>query len=180
MPLKRERPMEEAKKRLKIYCETTFWSYLNGGRTPLEHIAIKQAATLQWWEQFAPMCDIYVSQHVGDEAADGNAEFAKRRTASMQSSIALDGLTPEVKRVAKELLYNHAVPDKEITDAMHIATASVYEMDVLLTWNCRHMANPVTLPQTAMIVGRCGHRCPIIITPDEFIERKEELFHEAN
>ena len=180
MPLKREQHMEEAKKRLKIYCETTFWSYLNGGRTPLEHIAIKQAATLQWWEQFAPMCDIYVSQHVGDEAADGNAEFAKRRTASMQSSIALDGLTPEVKRVAKELLYNHAVPDKEITDAMHIATASVYEMDVLLTWNCRHMANPVTLPQTAMIVGRCGHRCPIIITPDEFIERKEELFHEAN
>ena len=29
--------MEEAKQRLKVYCETTFWSYLNGGRTPLEH-----------------------------------------------------------------------------------------------------------------------------------------------
>ena len=26
--------MEEVKKRLKVYCETTFWSYLNGGRTP--------------------------------------------------------------------------------------------------------------------------------------------------
>ena len=39
--------MEEAKKRLKIYCETTFWSYLNGGRTPLEHIAINDRWTMR-------------------------------------------------------------------------------------------------------------------------------------
>ena len=29
--------MEEAKKRLKVYCETSFWSYLNGGRTPFPY-----------------------------------------------------------------------------------------------------------------------------------------------
>lgn len=65
--------MEEAKKRLKVYCETTFWSYLNGGRTSLEHIALKQSATLRWWEEIAPSCDIFVSQYVSDEAADGDA-----------------------------------------------------------------------------------------------------------
>jgi len=27
-------------------------------------------------------------------------------------------------------------------DAAHIAIASVHEMDFLLTWNCRHIANP--------------------------------------
>ena len=175
MPMKRDQPMEESKKRLKVYCETTFWSYLNGGRTPLEHIAIKQAATLQWWEEIAPSCDIYVSQHVGGEAADGDIKFARLRMASMQSSIALNGLTPEVKRVADELLFNHAVPDKEITDAYHIATAVVYGMDVLLTWNCRHMANPVTLPKTLGIIVKAGYDCPIIITPEEFLKRNEEF-----
>ena len=170
--------MEAEKKRLKVYCETSFWSYLNGGRTPLEHVAVKQAVTLQWWEEIAPSCDIYVSQYVGDEAADGDAEFARRRIVGIQSANHLDGLMPEVKRVAGELIRDHAVPDKEMTDAMHIATASVHGMDVLLTWNCRHMANPVTLPKTAMTVGRCGHRCPAILTPAEFIERKEELCHE--
>ena len=28
--------MEEAEKRLKVYSETTFWSYLNGRPTPLD------------------------------------------------------------------------------------------------------------------------------------------------
>ena len=60
-------------KKLKVYCETSFWSYLNGGRTPLPHIAVKQAATLQWWQEIAPKCEVYVSQHVDDEIADGNA-----------------------------------------------------------------------------------------------------------
>ena len=32
--------------KLKIYCETSFGSYLNGRPTPLQHIAIKQAATV--------------------------------------------------------------------------------------------------------------------------------------
>lgn len=41
--------MEEAKKRLKVYCETSFWSYLNGGRTPFSHIAVKQAFTALPW-----------------------------------------------------------------------------------------------------------------------------------
>ena len=92
-----------------------------------------------------------------------------------ETSFALDGLTPEVKRVADELLFHHAVPDKEVTDAYHIATAVVYGMDVLLTWNCRHMANPVALPKTTGIIVKAGYDCPVIITPDEFLKRKEEF-----
>ncbi len=44
--------------KLKVYLETSFWSFLNGHPTPLQHIAIKQAATLQWWQEIAPnaMC----------------------------------------------------------------------------------------------------------------------------
>ena len=54
------------------------------------------------------------------------------------------------------ILSGEAVPEQEVTDVAHIATASVYGMDVLLTWNCRHMANPVTLPRKAMIIGAEG------------------------
>ena len=71
------------------------------------------------------------------------------------------------------MLSGEAVPEQEVTDAAHIATASVYGMDVLLTWNCRHMANPVTLPRTAMIIGAEGYTCPVIITRAEILERKE-------
>ena len=87
----------------------------------------------------------------------------------------LDGKVSDALELARKLIDGHAVPVSEGTDAAHIATATVYGMDVLLTWNCRHMANPVTMPRTAMIIGAEGFRCPIIITPAEFIDRREEF-----
>ena len=125
MPLNGKRGMEEAKKRLKVYCETSFWSYLNGVRTPLSHIAVKQAFTRQWWQDIAPSCEIYVSQYVEDESRAGNAEFADHRLASMAESTWLDGTLTEVLSLADLLMRNHAVPEDEATDASHIATGGV-------------------------------------------------------
>ena len=164
-----------SERKLRIYCETSFWSYLNGRPTPLAHIAIKQAATLQWWQEIAPKCEIYISQHVDDEAENGDAEFAEKRKTSVANALKVDGSIPEVVQLANELMRVHAVPANEATDALHIATAAVYGMDVLLTWNCRHMANPVTLPKTATTVTKIGFNCPVIITPIDFLERKEEF-----
>ena len=162
-------------RKLRVYCETSFWSFLNGRPTPLQHIAIKQAATLQWWQEIAPRCEVFISQYVGGESEKGSEADAQRRAASMEACIALDGMISEAKALARKLIEGHALPEQEVTDAAHIATASVYGMDVLLTWNCRHMANPVTLPRTAMIIGSEGYNCPVIITPAEFLERKEEF-----
>ena len=167
--------MEEPKTKLKVYCETSFWSFLNGRPTPVAHVALKQAATLQWWQDIAPTCDIFVSQYVGDEAEEGNAEFARKRIRSMEAFPLLDVSVPAISVLAMSLIAAHAVPPDETTDAYHIATAAVHGMDVLLTWNCRHMANPVTLPKTSAIVTKAGFTCPVIITPADFIERKGEF-----
>ena len=169
----------EQKGKLKVYCETSFWSYLSGGRTTLPHIAVKQAATLQWWQDVAPKCDIFVSQYVENESCGGEADFAGRRRESMSGATWLDGTLPEILSLADVLMREHAVPENEVMDASHIATAAIYGMDVLLTWNCRHMANPVTLPRTASLVGKAGYQCPIIITPQEFLDRKEEFGYEG-
>jgi len=164
-----------AEKKLKVYCETSFWSFLNGRPTPLAHIAVKQAATLQWWQEIAPYCEIYISPFVDDEADDGNPIRAELRRKSMVGVPSLNPELPEVDELSRALTDGHAVPVGEVTDASHIAIAAIYGMDVLLTWNCRHMANPVTLPKTASIIDRLGFTCPVIITPMDFIERKEEF-----
>jgi len=160
---------------LKVYCETSFWSFLNGRPTPLAHIAVKQAATLQWWQEIAPKCEIYISQYVGSESRGGNPDDAKRRVESLCGIAAVDGMIPEVRELANRLMTGHAVPGTEATDAAHIATAAVYGMDVVLTWNCKHMANPVTLPKTVAIVTKSGYVCPIVITPIDFLTRREEF-----
>ena len=166
--------MAEAKK-LRVYCETSFWSYLNGHPTPLAHIAVKQAATLRWWQEIAPNCEIYVSPFVDDEAEGGDPESAALRRKSTEGFQTLNPGPSAVSDVAVALIDGHALPKNETTDASHIAIASVYGMDVLLTWNCRHMANPVTLPKTSAIVAKAGFACPVVITPAEFLERREEF-----
>ena len=164
--------MAEAKK-LRVYCETSFWSYLNGHPTPLAHIAVKQAATLQWWQNESTNCEGYISEHVIRETRDGDVSLAKLRLESMSGAQMLDGATDEVTRLAKLLISEHAVPEKEVTDAYHIATAAVYNMDVLLTWNCRHMANRFALPKTIAVVFGAGFKCPAIVTPSDYL--KEDL-----
>ena len=161
--------------KLKVYLETSFWSFLNGHPTPLQHIAIKQAATLQWWQEIAPQCDLFISQYVNAESKDGDPVRAKLRQKSFEGIPAIDGASDAVIALAEALMIGHAVPVSEATDAFHIATAAVNGVDVLLTWNCKHMANPVTLPVTASIIAKAGYVCPVIITPSDFIERKEEL-----
>ena len=161
--------------KLKVYCETSFWSYLAGKQTADEKIARDQAITLKWWQEIAPKCDIYISRHVTVEAERGSALFAQRRAEAMSAALSIDGMIEEVKQLAALLLAAHAIPETEPTDALHIATASVYAMDVLLTLNCKHMANPVALPKTISTISKAGYECPIVITPIEFMDRREEF-----
>ena len=91
----------------------------------------------------------------------------------MSSAQSVDGMIESVENLAQLLQDGYAVPKTEATDAAHIATAAIYGMDVLLTWNCKHMANLVTLPKTAAIVAKAGYECPVIITPEEFLAKKE-------
>lgn len=91
--------MEAEKKKLKVYCETSFWSWLVSRPSTDPDHAVKQAWTRKWWEE-----------------------------------------------------------------------AAVFGMDILLTWNCRHMANMITLPKTVSVVVSAGYECLRILTPKDALE----------
>ena len=139
--------MGEEKKQ-KVYLETSFVSYLTGRATTREPVASWQAASRQWWEAVRPSCDLFVSRYVVMEAENGDVEQIARRIEVIRDIPLLDVGQEKIEEVAKILIDEHAVPENEATDAYHIATAAFYGMDVLLTWNCRHMANEFTLPKT--------------------------------
>jgi hypothetical protein len=47
----------------------------------------------------------------------------------------------EVLEIAKVYQVRGLMPEPPSADALHLAQASFYRMDLLLTWNCRHIAN---------------------------------------
>jgi len=55
------------------------------------------------------------------------------------------------------------------TDALHLALATVHEVDILLTWNCRHLANAVILGGVGRLVRMKGYEMPIVCTPEELM-----------
>ena len=52
-------------------------------------------------------------------------------------------------------------------DAVHIAVATIYQIDYLATWNIRHIANAQIRRITEGILEDNGYRRPIVCTPEE-------------
>jgi len=55
----------------------------------------------------------------------------------------------------------------------NIACAAFHRMDVLLTWNCTHIANPMQLPVIRGLCPAKGYRMPELVTPFEMMEAPE-------
>ena len=80
----------------------------------------------------------------------------------------LDAGHPDVDRLADLLIAQHLLPSKAKTDAQHVAVATVFAVDYLLTWNCKHIANADRLPLIYSTLRREGFDPPLIVTPEEF------------
>jgi len=53
--------------------------------------------------------------------------------------------------------------------AARIALATVHKMDILLTWNCRHIANAAIQARLRRVVQARGFELPAVCTLDELI-----------
>ena len=61
------------------------------------------------------------------------------------------------------------MPQRAGTDAMHLAIATVYELDLLLTWNCRHLANANVMMNVGRYLRMSSYEPPMVITPYELM-----------
>ena len=148
----------------KVYVETSVISNLTARRSSRVADVLMQLATEAWWERARERYALFYSSVVVEEAGRGDAEAAHRRLAVLEDLAAL-GYDDSAVDLANRLLRSTAVPRNSFNDAMHIAIAAVNEMDILVTWNCAHIANAETLPTIRQVCESIGYRCPEIVTP---------------
>lgn len=152
----------------RVYLETTIVSYLTARPSRDLILAAHQEVTRQWWEERRGHFEIYVSQLVSDEAGRGDPEAARRRVELLRGVARLQA-TDEALGLARDLVKAYALPEQAVEDALHIAVAAVHGMDILMTWNCRHIANAELIPAICATIERWGHEPPMICTPDELM-----------
>jgi hypothetical protein len=113
--------------------------------------------------------ELYVSDAVLDEARAGDPGEIAKRSAVIAGLPALPS-TLEAERLTELLLKKGTLPAKAFVDASHIAIATVHQMDYLLTWNMKHIANAHVRKMVTRIFQAEGHSSPVICTPEELGE----------
>ncbi len=153
----------------KVYLETTIVSYLTGRPSGDLLIAARQLMTRQWWDEESGKQVLLVSNVVLEEIVEGNPEQAAMRMALLEN-VAVVEMTDIVKDVAEALIHACTIPSTSYYDALHVAICAVYGIDLLLTWNCKHLANPFMLPKIYDVLKSLGYASPMIITPEQLLE----------
>ena len=151
----------------KIYVETSVISYLTARPSKTIIGAAHQQITMAWWELRSDY-ELLVSQSVWQECAAGDPVAAQRRLAALEG-ISVLAVTQDTIRLAESLIEQAIIPAKAIEDALHISVSTLHHVDFLLTWNCRHIANPMIQEKIAVFLEQLGLFLPIICTPEELL-----------
>ncbi len=117
--------------------------------------------------------DLFISDAVLQELNSGNYP-RKREIIEFALTIPLLPLTQELEQVVEFYIANYVMPKSLIGDAVHLAYASYYDIQYLLTWNCNHLANANKRKHIRIINGRLGLSTPEIITPLELFKEEED------
>jgi len=103
-----------------------------------------------------------------DEAAVGDATEIQKRLAVIGHLQVLE-VAEESESLAQAIMSSGLLPPRAVRDAAHIAVAAVQEIDFMLTWNCKHLANAQIARRIASVCERLGYRMPIICTREELM-----------
>lgn len=153
--------------KLRVYVETSVISYLTGKPSRDLVVAAHQQLTHELWEGLDRF-EAVASELVLDECAAGDIFAAEKRLAVV-SQLPLLEYSEAVANLARQLLIAAALPKKAADDAMHVAYAAVNGIDVLVTWNCKHIANPATRLKIDQTCIDAGYVPPIFCTPEELL-----------
>ena len=83
-------------------------------------------------------------------------------------------MTDEVAQIAEIYIARKVMPHDPAGDALHLPPASHHKYDVLLTWNCRHLANFNKFEHIRRVNTLLGLPIPTLLTPFELLEGGEK------
>ena len=151
-----------------VYIETTIVSYLVADPSRDLAAAAKQQTTRDWWRLQRLQFSCVTSEEAMKEARRGDPNMAARRIDALRDLRRLNP-TPLASDLADLIVQSGILPPRAVADAVHLALATAHDVDYLLTWNCRHLANAQILRRVARLVESRVKRLPMVCTPDELM-----------
>jgi len=157
-------------KRLRLYLETSVWNVYFDEESPDRREETRRLV------HGAPELgyDLFVSDVLLFEIGKAWAERQEQISGLLKKvrPVLLER-TPEVDLLAEAYLSSGALPAGSKDDAFHIAFATAHELDVVVSWNLRHIANVRRQQRVQAVNMTNGFYKPILLTtPLEVIENE--------
>ena len=153
--------------KLKLYLDTTVWNFAFASDAP-----VYQADTLEFFQKVRlGLFEVFYSEAVVEEVEKAPAT-RRDLIEKLLREIVPQILEPrkEIQILADEYLDRGVLPKKSRVDALHVAYSTVYEMDALVSWNFRHLANVNRRRQVMALNLEKGYNFPIqLVTPLEVL-----------
>ena len=154
-------------KKQKIYLDTSVISHLDAPDT-----LDKQEDTLSLWTSIQTgEYEVYISQVVVlevDACPEPKRSFLGSKLKAIPYTLLTE--TDEVTELANQYLDAGILRQKSFDDCQHIAYACVYNCDMVVSWNFKHLVNVKTISGVKSVNARAGYKEMPIYTPTMLIE----------
>ena len=151
----------------RVYVETTIPSSYHDARTDPESVA-RREVTRRWWADAADRYELLTAPAVYKELMRGVPERAAERLALLAGLPVLD-VVPDIAGIVAAYIEHKLMPADPEGDALHLAVASYYRCDYLLTWNCQHLANANKFGHVRRVNAVLGLFVPTLVTPRQLL-----------
>ena len=150
-----------------IYVETSSPSFYFETRPEPENQA-RRIWTRGWWA-LAVWQDQLVTSLAVIRELESTPEPKQGGCVALISNLPLLETTPEIDELVNDYIRSKVMPDDADGDARHLALATFHKCDILVSWNCRHIANANKTRHIEHVNRQLGFDTPKLITPLELI-----------
>ncbi len=152
-----------------VYLDTSVINFLFADDAPE-----KQEITVDFFENFVKLgfYEVCVSEYVIQEINQVADQTERERLLNVLTEYPIE-LRPvrdftKVGLLARQYLDWGVMPPKKLLDALHVAFCVVHELDYLVSWNFKHLANVNRERRVLALNAELGYSHPLrIITPTE-------------
>jgi predicted nucleic acid-binding protein len=124
--------------------------------------------TRDWWDNHRPGYQLVTSEAVLDELMRGDYPN-KEQALLLVNDVRLLKIHDPITEIVEAYVQHKLMPQNPLGDALHLALASYYKCDFLLTWNCKHLANANKFDHIRRVNMLLGLYVPKLVTPLELL-----------
>lgn len=148
-------------KKEKVYFDTSVPSAYYDKRTK-ERLVL----TKDFWKKIN-IYNCYISTLVIDELNQVSSKDLKDKLLALVNDCSILQVDSEVEILAENYVKAEIIPQKYFSDALHIAVATVNQINFLVSWNFKHFVNVKTRQKVNLVNQKRGYRVIEIIAPPE-------------